>query len=106
MKNAINGLQAALLVAALYLGVQFSTQLAYAQSTEGWTTYNGVNFSFNYPPDWKITQDTPTEVDLAKADMNFTVLYATNFGTNVNATISALVTALQNAGSSKGYIVS
>jgi hypothetical protein len=112
MKNSINSHRAGLLAVGLCLGAQLCPKPAFGQSncgeysTDGWSTYNGANFSFNYPPDFTITQDTPTQVTLGKGDMVFEVIYKTDFKTNVSNVLSSAAASVQQTAASDGYMVS
>lgn len=42
----------------------FGTAIGHAQSTEGWKTFSGAYFSFQYPPGWTITQPSQNEASV------------------------------------------
>lgn len=79
---------------------------AEGQSTAGWLTYNGPNFSFNYPPDWKISSPTATKVGLTKGDEEFFVTYTTNFGADINQALTSVEAEVQQAATTNGYTFS
>jgi hypothetical protein len=83
-----------------------TASFAQGQSTVGWKTYNGPDFSFNYPPDWTITTTTPEKVAFSKGEMTGSVEYTTDSGEDPAQALTELENQWQQYAASKGYTLS
>jgi hypothetical protein len=80
---------------------------AEGQSTAGWLTYNGTNFAFNYPPDWTISAQSATNVQLVKGTVaGFSVTYTTALGTDIDQALTSVETGTQQFAAANGYTLS